>query len=116
MGYLDGMGMLIGPVSGHNFGAPVSSPGTWNSAWNFGRSLLGYQGLTIEEGNMMRLNIITPTIALMLALPLAGCVDSVALDFPPDESLITWPNEVNTRIGLLVQEDTVCPVNISVTA
>ena len=50
---------------------------------------------------MMRLNIIIPTIALMLALPLAGCVDSGALDFPPDESLITWPNEVNTWIRLL---------------
>ena len=38
----------------------------------------------------MRLNIIIPTIALMLALPLAGCVDSGALDFPPPECIYNW--------------------------
>jgi hypothetical protein len=36
VGYLEGMGMLIGPVGGPNFGPPVSSSETPNSAWNFG--------------------------------------------------------------------------------
>lgn len=29
-GYLEGMGMLIGPVGGPNFGPSGSSLGTWN--------------------------------------------------------------------------------------
>ena len=101
MGYFEGRGMLTGPDGSATHGPSGSSLGTWNSAWNFGRLYREYRDSTIEEGNMMRLNIIIPTIALMLALPLAGCVDSGALDFPPDESLITWPNEVNTWIRLL---------------
>ena len=36
-GYLEGRGMLIGPVGGPNFGPPVSSSATPNSVWNFGR-------------------------------------------------------------------------------
>ena len=77
-------------LRGPTLGPSAPSLATPNSAWNFGRLLQEYQGLTIEEGNMMRLNIITPTIALMLALPLAGGVDSGALDFPPPECIYNW--------------------------
>jgi hypothetical protein len=48
VGYLEDMGMLIGPVGGPSLGPPVSSSGTWNLVWNFGRSLLGFQGLMID--------------------------------------------------------------------
>ena len=36
VGYFKGMGMLIGPADGPNFGPQVSSSATWNLVWNFG--------------------------------------------------------------------------------